>query len=310
MKRVWIVCALLLLFPASVPLSAEEQVRWDHENLKVSWKRKISVSADSSGGVTAEFRTGSNPWPYFVLVPENGKNWNFSRFRFISFEIENLDRERSVTGELCLGMWSRHKIGVFVLAPEEKRTFTYPLNHKGTSSFDPLFRAKGMPSGFEGGTNIDTSSVKSLHVICGFVRYGRFRISGIRLHGRYEPVPALRSPETFFPFIDGYGQYRHEEWLGKIKRSVEGIAGEREIRPETAHRGLESVGRLEERSPFEGFRIFPRGKMGGKMVLCRSGWQTVFFARREFPEPRRILANRSWKSKMLHPKTRRTRPHI
>lgn len=217
MKRVWIVCVLLLLFPASVPLSAEEQVRWDRENLKVSWKQKISVSADSSGGVTAEFRTGSNPWPYFVLVPENGKNWNFSRFRFISFEIENLDRERSVTGELCLGMWSRHKIGVFVLAPGEKRTFTYPLNHKGTSPFDPLFRAKGMPSGFEGGTNIDISSVKSIHVICGFVRYGRFRISGIRLHGRYEPVPALRSPETFFPFIDGYGQYRHEEWPGKIK---------------------------------------------------------------------------------------------
>ena len=217
MNRVWIACALLLFFPASVPLSAEEQVRWDRENLKVSWKQKISVSADSSGGVTAEFRTGSNPWPYFVLVPEKGNQWDFSRYRFISFEIENLDRERSVTGELCLGMWSRHKIGVFVLGPGEKRTFTYPLNHKGRPSFDPLFQGKGMPSGFEGGTNIDTSSVKCIHVICGFVHWCRFRIAGIRLHGRYEPAPAIRSPENFFPFIDDYGQYRHEEWPEKIK---------------------------------------------------------------------------------------------
>ncbi len=216
MKQVLCTCVLLLLFLASVPLFAEE-VRWDRENLKVSWKQKISVSSDSAGGVTAEFRTGSNPWPYFVLVPEKGTNWNFSGFRFISFEIENLDREHSVTGELCLGMWSRHKIGVFLLAPGEKRTFTYPLNHKGTPSFDPLFQGKGMPSGFEGGTNIDTTSVKCIHVICGFVRYCHFRIAGIRLHGRYEPTPAIRFPETFFPFVDEYGQYRHEEWPGKIK---------------------------------------------------------------------------------------------
>ncbi len=256
MKSGWFCIALCCLLSAFFPLGAEEAVHWDRENLKVSWKKKISVSADSGGGVTAEFRTGSNPWPYFVLVPEKGKNWDFSRFRFISFAIENLDRERAVTGDICLGMWSRHKIGVFVLGPGEKRSFTYPLNHGGRSSFDPLFRAKGMPNGFEGGTNIDTSSVKCIHVICGFVRYGRFRISGIRLHGRYDPSPAIRSPETFFPFIDDYGQYCHEEWPEKIKSN-------RQLKESLRNEKSALKPRVADWDPWGGWKSGPRLKATG-----------------------------------------------
>ena len=256
MKSGWFCIALCCLLSAFFPLGAEEAVHWDRENLKVSWKKKISVSADSGGGVTAEFRTGSNPWPYFVLVPEKGKNWDFSRFRFISFAIENLDRERAVTGDICLGMWSRHKIGVFVLGPGEKRSFTYPLNHGGRSSFDPLFRAKGMPNGFEGGTNIDTSSVKCIHVICGFVRYGRFRISGIRLHGRYAPSPAIRSPETFFPFIDDYGQYCHEEWPEKIKSN-------RQLKESLRNEKSALKPRVADWDPWGGWKSGPRLKATG-----------------------------------------------
>lgn len=208
---------LLAILMAGCSASEAETVSWDRTNIRTSWNKVITAKTDSGGGLTAEFRTGAIPWPYVVLYPEKGKTWDFSGFRYISFEIENLSRKISVGGELNLGMWARHKIGNFVLEPGAKRIFTYPLNHEGNPPFDPLFNAKWMPSGFKGGKNIDTSSVKCIHIICGFAQYNKFRISGIRVHGARVSDPAMRSAETFFPFIDRFGQYMHEDWQEKIR---------------------------------------------------------------------------------------------
>lgn len=205
----------LFCLSASISLRAAP-LEWDNAKVKTS-QNTVAVRPDGDGAIIAEFHTGRTPWPYLVILPKDGKPWDLSRFRRFSFDVENLSREYSAAGEVNLGMWSKYKIGNFALRPGEKRTFTWPINHQGNQAFDPLFKGKGMPPGFQGGTNTDTAAVSCVNIICGFARDCKFRISNLRVHGEYKQDPATLKAETFFPFIDDFGQYIHTDWPGKVR---------------------------------------------------------------------------------------------
>ncbi|UKI34213.1 MAG: hypothetical protein L6W00_13005 [Lentisphaeria bacterium] len=188
-------------FLAALHLAAEP-ILWNPSASRPIPEKFITVTPEGENAAVIEFRTGERPWPMVYFPPRTGGNWDFSSFARLSFDIENLDSESSVSGEFGFGPGA--KLGAFVVPPGEKRTFTFELNHSGDPGFDPLFRAKGMPSGFPGGTNIDTRRIEQFRIVCGFARYNRFRLSNLRVHGKYTPSPALRSREEFFPLFDEF----------------------------------------------------------------------------------------------------------
>lgn len=205
-------------FLAALHLAAEP-ILWNPSASRPIPEKFITVTPEGENAAVIEFRTGERPWPMVYFPPRTGGNWDFSSFARLSFDIENLDSESSVSGEFGFGPGA--KLGAFVVPPGEKRTFTFELNHSGDPGFDPLFRAKGMPSGFPGGTNIDTRRIEQFRIVCGFARYNRFRLSNLRVHGKYTPSPALRSREEFFPLFDEFGQNRHADWPEKIRSAAE-----------------------------------------------------------------------------------------
>ena len=203
---------------------AAEPILWNPAAPQSIPEKFINVTPEGENAAIIEFRTGERPWPMVYFAPRKGESWDFSSFACLSFDIENLDTESSVSGDFGFGPGAL--LGVFVVPPGEKCTFTFALNHSGDPGFDPLFRAKGMPSGFPGGTNVDTRRIERFRIVCGFARYNRFRLSNLRVHGRYIPSPALRSRENFFPLFDKFGQNRHSDWPEKIRSAAE-------LKPET-----------------------------------------------------------------------------
>lgn len=213
-----------LLVAASIILSADTIIRWNPNTIKRSVPSQISATVHDDQTVTIAFNTNRIPWPYVMFYPAEGTTWDMSKAAYISFDIENLSPDTSVAGSVKLGAWSKCKIGAFALAPGARKIATFPINHAGKPDFDPMFAGRGMPSGFQGGTNVDTTAIPSIQIICAFAGSNIFKIHKIWTHGDYVPNPAFASKQTFFPFIDDYGQFIHEDWNGKIKSNDDLIA--------------------------------------------------------------------------------------
>lgn len=110
------------------------------------------------------------------------------------------------------------------LNPGEKRTMRIYLPHAA------LFRAPG------GGKNmrvLDTAKINSIEfqLQWPFEALRRYladcRISNIRLEGEPEYNKKIAGSDTYFPFIDRYGQYMHSDWPEKIHADDELVAEHR-----------------------------------------------------------------------------------
>lgn len=110
------------------------------------------------------------------------------------------------------------------LNPGEKRTMRIYLPHAA------LFRAPG------GGKNmrvLDTAKINSIEfqLQWPFEAPRRYladcRISNIRLEGEPEYNKKIAGSDTYFPFIDRYGQYMHSDWPEKIHADDELVAEHR-----------------------------------------------------------------------------------
>ena len=96
---------IMLLLLLSFPLAAEMPLAWDNRNIVRSNENGITVRPAGEGAAIVEFRTGE-PWPHIVLKPKKGASWDLSRFREISFDVENLSRNRQCEIEFNAEMWS------------------------------------------------------------------------------------------------------------------------------------------------------------------------------------------------------------
>ena len=119
---------------------AAEPILWNPAAPQSIPEKFINVTPEGENAAIIEFRTGERPWPMVYFAPRKGESWDFSSFACLSFDIENLDAESSVSGDFGFGPGAL--LGVFVVPPGEKRTFTFALKHSGDPGFDPLFRAK------------------------------------------------------------------------------------------------------------------------------------------------------------------------
>lgn len=85
-----------------------------------------------------------------------------------------------------------------------------------------LVGMRGVPAS-TGSTMFDLRRVSSLHIFrCGPSAPATFAVTGIEAEGREVVSEAkVLSAATFKPFVDVYGQFRHDDWPGKIHSDEE-----------------------------------------------------------------------------------------
>jgi hypothetical protein len=177
------------------------------------------------------------PYPGLTIRgPENG--WDLSNFTDVVATIENLGEEPTTMflrvdgpgGDGVSNSITRH----VELQPGQTSQLHVPLPRRLPAQLAPkLFGMRGYPGGAQEG-GIDVAHVTQLIL---FVSHpatdAKVRVIGVSAEGHSEE-PAWRdmSEEQFFPMIDRFGQFIHNDWPHKT-RDEEGLrrahAAEREL---------------------------------------------------------------------------------
>ena len=93
-------------------------------------------------------------------------------------------------------------------------------------------------------------------------------VDEIRATRRASPALLERDPDAFFPFIDQYGQYMHEEWPNKIKSDQDlirqRVAEDRDLKRHSVPRTYNAFGGWNEGPRFESTGHFRVEKVDGK----------------------------------------------
>ena len=166
--------------------------------------------------------------------------FDFTGYKSISFTLENLEAKPvritlSITNTREYFPLSRRALpqcvgDLYYLAPHEKRevvlNFPEPLKYPDVAAafklmrYTPYSRAFGFAS-YDG----DLSDVSIISFHCSRVAMKTtklvegWRVGDLTVHpGRRVKNPKVTDMpyKEFFPFIDCYGQYKHDEWLGKV----------------------------------------------------------------------------------------------
>ncbi len=185
-------------------LRVEETARSTGVSARISDGRDIEISA-----------TGNLPWIGLHLKPLDKTGWNLSAFRYLECEAVN-HRKNGFCGVAFY--MNDQFLGRTAIRPGETRKLRFKLNHQAPGRFDPGFPARltGVPDGFRGGRNIDTANVTRFRIETFAPGKAHFSIRKLRASGHYAPPGEVLTPNDFFPCIDRYGQYIHQEWKEKI----------------------------------------------------------------------------------------------
>lgn len=178
--------------------------------------RSTGVSARISDGRDIEITAAGNlPWIGLHLKPLDKTGWDLSAFRYLECEAVN-HRKNGFCGVAFY--MNDQFLGRTAIRPGETRKLRFKLNHQAPGRFDPGFPARltGVPDGFRGGRNIDTANVTRFRIETFAPGKAHFSIRKLRASGHYAPPGEVLTPNDFFPCIDRYGQYIHQEWKEKI----------------------------------------------------------------------------------------------
>lgn len=94
------------------------------------------------------------------------------------------------------------------------------------------------------------------------------RIDNLRGNRRASPAALETDPDSFFPFIDMYGQYMHEDWPGKVHSDVDLIAQkeaeEQDLAAHSRPKNFNQYGGWVDGPSFEATGHFRTQKVDGK----------------------------------------------
>lgn len=168
-------------------------------------------------------------WPG-VNIPAPDGRWDLSAYAYLAIDLRNV---------------STHDIDIFVRVdnpganghqhcmtervgtqPDQRVTLTIPIKRASQSAIR-LFGMHGFPDGLYASGGIDPANIVAITVFTEnkpAVDH-RFELSGVRAFGAYaRPAWADMTPERFFPCIDGFGQFIHKDWPGKVRSADELVA--------------------------------------------------------------------------------------
>ena len=184
---------------------------------------------EPDGANAVRLRMPSAEWSCGLRVePQNGRrSFDLSSAKWLAVDVENLStsRQMRLTMHLSSGGANSeaadHAVANFTknravntgiaLDPGEKGTMRLLLPHPETYA---------VPSGVRGPLLVDTRHVNSIDFQCQWPFEDECkwvvdcRLSNLRLEGL--PGAPRPSGDSFFPFVDRYGQYCHSEWPEKV----------------------------------------------------------------------------------------------
>ncbi|MDO4575201.1 MAG: beta-galactosidase [Planctomycetia bacterium] len=222
MKKLW----TLLCFFLPCWTLAEERIIFQPTQTEVLTTDDATVTLSADKSRAEVLAIGKKyPWPGIRMTG----TWNFSDCQTILVEVENLSDE-SLPIALRLDDASSlkngkgwHSIG-WSLAPHERSVHEVPILPNLPESFQG--KIVGM-NGLPGGTRKDAPAFQWGRVLRFMLfttnvekpkPFALYRITAITKDSQSVSVVDWRSmtPEQFFPFIDVYGQFKYEDWPGKI----------------------------------------------------------------------------------------------
>lgn len=227
MMRSFLTASLLLAaggLAAAEPLSLKE---YDASKITVNGKAAV-VKRGNTLVVTIPAEQRMH-WPGINLKPQDGSRYfDLSRGSVLAMRIRNLTgRQIAVKCQIeNPGANGRERCirGGRAFEPGESAMLRVRYFRSGLAPESVKFEGgKNSPEGLAGRCNLDVQRISNIML---FVRpYGgevRFEVSDIRIEEPFGGVSeAIRSPETFFPAIDRYGQYRHRQWPGKTRSDAD-----------------------------------------------------------------------------------------
>lgn len=188
--------------------------------------------------------------------PLNG-HWDFSEHVAVAVEIENTGSSPvALLGQLNDHGWSK---GFLQLSPAERGTMLIYLTRKrgdepawAQANFEKMRALPGGHIMFRDG--VDPARIERITVgdLDGVSVGGSIRIHQIRGLAHYGQLRAV-DREDFFPFVDKFGQYIHEDWPGKIH-----AAGDLRANLAAEEKDLAQHPGPEHRSPYGGWLEGPR----------------------------------------------------
>lgn len=153
-----------------------------------------------------------------VIIPPGLQN--LSSFMGVSARIANTGNSFcKVEGYINGHRWMNNCV---YLNPGEMKTMEIlfkRLQEKGTKDFPAM---NGLPGGsLWHWYAVDPAKTEQVTFIVYTENESSVRITDIRPFGEFTPPEKLTSKEDFFPFIDRLGQYKHDNWPGKINDEQE-----------------------------------------------------------------------------------------
>ncbi len=147
--------------------------------------------------------------------------WDFNRFVAIAIDIENTGKGPvSLLGVLNGSDWNTGFLRV--PAGTSDTMLLYLLRNRKDSAYpykDIFQRMNGKPGGdISHWAGTDPKAVKTVTIrdVDGMSVGQSIRITRVRGIGQYGKLVG-QSEATFFPFVDAFGQFKHETWPGKVK---------------------------------------------------------------------------------------------
>ncbi|RPD99116.1 beta-agarase [Aureibaculum marinum] len=154
-----------------------------------------------------------------LLSPEN-KPWDLSGYYQIRADVSNVGDEKMqvelFVGNDPDGLLRWYCSDYVDLAPGESKTIVVDLAWTPWI-FKPQIDVKGM-RGVPGKIKANLTQVTELTFCSRYATQSNsFTVDNVWAEGKYEE----RSPDNFFPFIDEFGQYIHDNWKGKMLSDIE-----------------------------------------------------------------------------------------
>lgn len=179
--------------------------------------RSAAASLSNNGSariLSVRFRPGDE---YAAIYLTNASGWDLSRFQTLSITLKNCaaDAAVSVSVRSTSGKSYGERSGSQRIRSQESRTMTVDLTASPVSDTlkaSDLFGMKGAPFGL----NKPFYPARVTNIVVFLEKPASesvIEIVSITADGQQHPQEI---PQQFFPFVDEFGQWKHDAWPGKI----------------------------------------------------------------------------------------------
>ncbi len=196
---------------------AGETVLWpsDETEMKAQQDSRISVLPDGSMGVVTGIRAS---WPGMRMDFKAGEK-DLSAYGRIVIAVSNTTAKACSVNLSVKGVTHQGQSpgGSVSLGPFQAGELRVDLRNMPWTLDAPLAidGMRGFPSA-KGGSTFDIRRTHSFHIFFNQKgEPGGFSVSRVAVSGEGVP-PKVLSARTFLPFVDRFGQFRHDEWPGKV----------------------------------------------------------------------------------------------